>query len=68
MFFFIFGVGPHLQEQGQGALRTCPRCHNQTRWLRVRQVQRFSLFFIPIVSWGGRDFEQCGICGETHVG
>lgn len=65
MFFFIFGVGPHVEQTGHGEYRTCPRCNNHTRWIRVRRKQRFTLFFIPIMSWGAQEFEQCTICGEA---
>ncbi|MGW9826384.1 hypothetical protein ACUXNS_001378 [Brevibacterium pityocampae] len=34
--FVIFGFGKRQRPQGPGALRDCPRCHNTTRWNRMR--------------------------------
>ncbi|MCP4293413.1 MAG: zinc-ribbon domain-containing protein [bacterium] len=65
MMFFIFGIGPHMKPLGSGEYRTCPRCNNHTRWQKVESCQRFSLFFIPVISWGKNQVEQCSICGEV---
>lgn len=60
--FVIFGFGKRQRPQGPGALRDCPRCHNTTRWNRMREFSQFTLFFIPIARWNRREFETCGIC------
>lgn len=60
--FVIFGFGKRQEPQGPGVLRDCPRCHNTTRWSRMREFSQFTLFFIPIARWNRRDFETCGIC------
>lgn len=60
--FVIFGFGKRQRTQGPGALRDCPRCHNTTRWNRMREFSQFTLFFIPIARWNRREFETCGIC------
>lgn len=64
--FFIFGFGPHIEAKGHGEYRTCPRCNNHTRWLLVEQCNRFSLFFIPVISFSRKRLEQCSICGESR--
>jgi len=63
--FFLFGFGQHLKELGRGEYRTCPRCNNHTQWQRMEISQRFTLFFIPIISWGKKRMQQCTICGES---
>lgn len=60
--FVIFGFGKRQRTQGPGALRDGPRCHNTTRWNRMREFSQFTLFFIPIARWNRREFETCGIC------
>ena len=65
--FFLFGIGQHLKDLGPGHFQTCPRCGNHTRWQRVEISQRFTLFFIPVFSWGKKLVEQCTVCGETQL-
>jgi hypothetical protein len=31
----------------------------------MREFKQFTVFFIPIVRWGRREFEACGICGAA---
>ncbi|MCK1804111.1 hypothetical protein MTQ12_13805 [Brevibacterium sp. R8603A2] len=45
--FVIFGFGKRQRPQGPGALRDCPRCHNTTRWNRMREFSQFTLFLHP---------------------
>jgi len=63
--FFLFGFGTKQKDLGPGAVRTCPSCGNTTLWGRVRQFKQFTVFFVPIVRWGRRQFEVCGICGTA---
>ncbi|MBF4479169.1 hypothetical protein SAMN02745947_00649 [Rhodococcus rhodochrous J3] len=63
--FLLFGFGTKRQNLGPGQDRTCPRCHNTTQWLRVREFKQFTLFFVPVARWGRRQSEQCGICGTA---
>ena len=62
---FIFGFGTKQQHLGPGGVRTCPRCHNNSQWARMREFRQFTLFFIPIARWKRRQFEVCGICGAA---
>lgn len=63
--FFLFGFGTRQKPVGPGETRTCPNCHNTTRWTRIRQYKQFSLFFVPVARWKRRQLEVCGICGTT---
>ncbi|WP_372507953.1 zinc-ribbon domain-containing protein [Mycobacterium barrassiae] len=65
MLFFIFGFGTKQKPLGAGAVRTCPRCHNTTQWMRIREFRQFTLFFVPVARWKRRQFEVCGICGTA---
>ncbi|HLS77842.1 MAG TPA: zinc-ribbon domain-containing protein [Nocardia sp.] len=63
--FFLFGFGRKREDLGPGATRTCPRCHNTTQWLRVREFSQVTVFFIPVARWGRKHLEVCGICGAA---
>jgi hypothetical protein len=68
VLFFIFGFGTKQKPLGAGEVRTCPRCHNTTRWMRMREFRQFTFFFVPIARWKRREFEICGICGTAIAG
>ena len=68
MLFFLFGYGTKQKYLGQGAVRTCPRCHNTTQWKSMREFKQFTLFFVPVARWKRRQFEVCGICGTAVEG
>lgn len=63
--FFLFGFGTKERHLGPGEVRTCPRCGNTSRFARVRQARQFTVFFVPIVRWGRRQLEICGVCGTA---
>lgn len=63
--FFVVGLGTKQQHLGPGETRTCPTCRNTTQWMRVRQFQQLTLFFVPVARWKRRQLETCGICGTT---
>jgi hypothetical protein len=65
VLFLLFGFGTKRKPMGVGGVRTCPRCHNTTQWMRMRQFRQFSLFFIPVARWKRQEFEVCGICGTA---
>lgn len=65
VLFLLFGYGTKQKALGPGEVRTCPRCHNTTQWMRMRQFKQFTLFFIPVARWSRRQFEVCGICGAS---
>ncbi|MBW0118606.1 zinc-ribbon domain-containing protein [Pseudonocardia abyssalis] len=63
--FFLFGLGTKQKRLGPGETRTCPRCHNTSQWVRMREFRQFTVFFVPLARWGRRQFESCGICGAA---
>lgn len=63
--FFIFGFGTKQKPLGAGTVRTCPRCHNTTQWMRIGEFKQFTFFFIPVARWNRRQLEVCGICGTA---
>lgn len=64
--FFVFGIDTKVRHLGDGRARTCPRCHNTTHWQRMRSFRQFTLFFVlPVMRWGRRQYETCGICGAV---
>jgi zinc ribbon protein len=65
MIFLLFGGGRRVKQLGAGDTRECPRCHNSSRWERLRSYHELTFFFIPILRWGRRELEGCAICGET---
>lgn len=66
MFFFgIFGVDTRVTPLGVTAPRSCPRCGNAVPWSIVETHRRFTLFFIPVFTWGYRYAVVCPVCHET---
>ncbi|MBP2381340.1 zinc-ribbon domain-containing protein [Brachybacterium sacelli] len=64
--FFLIGLDTKLRHLGDGETRECPRCHNTTRWLRMRSFRQLTLFFVlPVLRWKRRRYESCGICGAV---
>jgi hypothetical protein len=63
--FFLFGFGSKQQDLGPGEVRTCPNCSNTTQWRRIRQFRQFTVFFVPVLRWGRRRLEVCGVCGTA---
>lgn len=67
VLFFLVGYGAKQKYLGAGEVRTCPRCHNTTHWMRMREFKQFTLFFVPVARWQHRQFEVCGICGARRA-
>ena len=63
--FFLFGFGTKQHHVGPGSTRTCPRCHNTTRWERMREFKQSTVFLVPVARWKRRQFEVCGTCGTA---
>lgn len=66
MFFLLFGLSTRLKPLGAGSLRECARCHNTTRWSRLRRYHQLTLFFIPVLRWRREEIEACPICGAEQ--
>jgi hypothetical protein len=59
----IFGWGGgNTKDLGEIAPATCPRCHNQVVLHHVRSDKQFSLYFVPISSYGGSEYLLCPVC------
>jgi hypothetical protein len=59
----IFGWGGgNTKDLGEIAPTTCPRCHNQVFLHHVKSDRQFSLYFVPIASYGGDEYLLCPIC------
>ena len=63
MLFLFFGFGTKLKQAGEAGERTCPRCHNTTRWQRLESHRYVSLFFLPIARWHRERLVACPVCG-----
>ena len=61
--FLFFGILPGEKVISLEGLLTCPRCGRLTRAELVVHFQRFSLFFIPLFTWGRRYFVRTTCCG-----
>jgi uncharacterized protein YbaR (Trm112 family) len=59
----IFGWGAgKARDYGEVAPTTCPICHNEVFLHHVRSDKSFSLYFIPLASYGSDEYLVCPIC------
>jgi uncharacterized protein YbaR (Trm112 family) len=59
----IFGWGAgKAQDFGEVAPTTCPICHNGVFLHHVKSDKSFSLYFIPLASYGSDEYLVCPIC------
>lgn len=59
----IFGWGAgKAQDLGEVAPTTCPTCHNEVFLHQVKSDKSFSLYFIPLASYGSDEYLVCPIC------
>ena len=59
----IFGWGEgDAKDLGEVAPVTCPNCHNEVFLHDVRSEKRLSLYFVPLVPYGGNEYLACPIC------
>ena len=59
----IFGWGGgDTKDLGEVAPTTCPRCRNRVFLHRVTSNKQFSLYFVPLASYGGTEYLLCPIC------
>lgn len=54
--------GGQAQDLGPVAPATCPNCHNDVYLHQVRSNKQFSLYFVPLASYGGNEYLACPIC------
>ena len=59
----IFGWGAgKAKDLGEVAPTVCPNCRNEVFLHEVRSDKQFSLYFVPIASYGGDEYLVCPIC------
>ena len=59
----IFGWGAgKAQDLGEVAPTSCPICHNEVFLHQVKSDKSFSLYFIPLASYGSDEYLVCPIC------
>jgi len=54
--------GGRTQDLGPVAPATCPNCHNDVYLHQVRSDKQFSLYFVPLASYGDNEYLACPIC------
>ena len=62
--FFIVGVSPRLRQLGS-ASGVCPACHTSGRLCIVKRSQWATLFFIPLIPFGGEYIATCNGCASV---
>ena len=65
MFLLFLGYGTKVKVLGEGAERTCPRCHNTTRWRHLESYRYLSLFLVRIARWHREQLDACPVCGHA---
>ena len=63
---FIAGVSPRLRQLGFAG-GVCPACGVSGRLHIVKQSQYISLFFIPLIPFGGEYIATCGGCASVSA-
>ena len=59
----IFGWGQsEARDLGEVAPALCPNCHNVVGLHHVRTRKSVSLYFVPVVPYGGDEYLLCPIC------
>ena len=63
MLIFGWGKGK-AKDRGEVAPLSCPNCHNTVFLHDVESKQQFSLYFVPVVKYGGDRYLLCPVCGR----
>jgi hypothetical protein len=59
----IFGFGQGQgQDLGEVAPIACPTCHNEVFLHHVHSEKKFSLYFVPVATYGTNEYLVCPIC------
>lgn len=59
----IFGWGSgQAKDLGPVAPAICPNCHNDVFMHHVRSNKQFSLYFVPLASYGSNEYLACPTC------
>ena len=54
--------GGRTKDLGPVATAVCPNCHNDVFLHHIRSDKQFSLYFVPLASYGGNEYLACPIC------
>jgi hypothetical protein len=54
--------GGRTRDLGPVAPATCPNCHNDVYLHQVHSDKQFSLYFVPLASYGNNEYLACPIC------
>lgn len=61
--FLILGVdADNYEKKNENFSTYCSHCHNSTQWIKAKEVQKISLFFIPLIPIKTKYFRYCPIC------
>ncbi len=60
--FIIWGSRQTRKVFGSYEQARCGRCNNVVSWQLIKVTNWFTIFFIPIIPYSSRYFEQCPIC------
>jgi uncharacterized Zn finger protein len=62
--FFLFGM--RTKSKGVAQIEyPCTKCAHATMHLVVESKRWFTLFFIPVIPFGGNHLIRCNLCGLT---
>ena len=65
--FFFFSSGDKLKDSKYLGIRLCGNCRSFQHYYLYKKVSQFSLYFIPIFSWGKEYFIGCGRCKAGYA-
>ena len=65
--FLFFGIMPVQKEVNYRLSGICPRCGQVCNYNVMMQASSFSLFFIPIFTFGKKYFVKTNCCDELYM-
>lgn len=65
--FFFFSSGDKLKDSKYLGIRLCGNCRGFQHYYLYKKESQFSLYFIPIFSWGKEYFIGCGRCKAGYA-
>jgi hypothetical protein len=55
------------KDLGAVAPAVCPNCHNDVFMHEVRSMQQFSLYWVPLGTYGSHEFLACPVCRHATL-
>ena len=63
----LFGMNEKRETLGEVS-RYCSVCGRETQHTREERINRFTVYFIPVLPLGRKQLVRCNLCGhETHI-